>query len=173
MKKSFILVAALITFAMQATAQTGVFYDTAHVTNVQPLTQQVPIQDCSQQTQQPQVYGQQNPQPRSNNGSLIGGIAGALLGNTVGKGNGKVAATAVGGIVGAITGDRLENQQPQPYSNGNNNGYNNGYSSCVTRYVDQQVGYLIFFEYQGRQGSKRMSYNPGQTVRVAVSVDPQ
>jgi uncharacterized protein YcfJ len=157
------LVMTSFALCMPANAQNIVLTDTARVIDVQDLITQIPQQQCSQN-----APINNNQSGRSSGGSIIGGIAGALLGSQVGQGNGKVAAAAVGGIVGALSGDRLDNQ---------NNGYNQSSygssNSCVTRYVTQVTGYLVTFDYNGRQGQKRMSYHPGQTVRVTITVEPQ
>lgn len=157
------LVMTSFALCMPANAQNIVLTDTARVIDVQDLITQIPQQQCSQN-----APINNNQSGRSNGGSIIGGIAGALLGSQVGQGNGKVAAAAVGGIVGALSGDRLDNQ---------NSGYNQSSygssNSCVTRYVTQVTGYLVTFDYNGRQGQKRMSYHPGQTVRVTITVEPQ
>lgn len=157
------LVMTSFALCMPANAQNIVLTDTARVIDVQDLITQIPQQQCSQN-----APINNNQGGRSSGGSIIGGIAGALLGSQVGQGNGKVAAAAVGGIVGALSGDRLDNQ---------NSGYNQSSygssNSCVTRYVTQVTGYLVTFDYNGRQGQKRMSYHPGQTVRVTITVEPQ
>lgn len=153
---SLIFVAMFI--ANAAYAQVGQYYDNARVINVQQVMQQVQSQDCMQQ-QAPQYSTE-----RSNTGGIIGGLAGALIGSQVGGGNGRIAAAALGSVVGALSGDRIDNRANTQVS------YSN---YCTPRYVSQPSGYLVTFEYNGRQGQKRMSYDPGQSVRVLVSVDPQ
>lgn len=167
MKKFTPVLALLFAFlSNSALAQVGQFYDNARVVNVQQVMQQIQQQDCNQPLQT-----QQYQPERSNVGGVLGGIAGALIGSQVGGGNGRIAAAAVGSVVGALSGDRIDNrnsqQNIQPAS------YSNTSSNCSTRYVSQFGGYLVTFEYNGRQGQKRLSYDPGQTVRVLVSVDPQ
>lgn len=160
----FAFALALMACSFSVSAQNVILSDTARVIDVQELVTQIPQQQCSQQAAQMNNTGN----ARSNGGSIIGGIAGALIGSQVGQGNGKVAAAAIGGIVGALSGDRIDNQ---------NNGYNQpsyaSSNSCITRYVTQTIGYLVTYDYNGRQGQKRMSYNPGQSVRVTITVEPQ
>jgi uncharacterized protein YcfJ len=151
--KSLALILALV--GSSAFAQVSQFYDSARVINVQPLMEQQ-TRDCYQQPQNQQ-------QERLNGGSIIGGIAGGLLGSQVGGGNGRLAATAVGALIGGIAGDRTENRPNQQQGN-----YN-----CQNQYSNQVTGYLVTFEYNGRQAQKRLNYNPGQTVRVVVSLDVQ
>ena len=155
------------------------FYDTARVISSQPLNQQVQRQYCNQNAQS--NTQQQNSQRNSNAGAgaVIGGIAGALIGNTVGQGNGKVAATALGGIVGAMSGDRMEQQSNNNGSYGTfgGNGYGtfsgNTNQQCTTRLENVQVGFLVTYEYMGRQMQTQLQYDPGQTIRIAISIQAQ
>lgn len=157
--------ASTILFSAHAFGQVGQFMDMAKVVNVQPLMQQPVQQDCYQQPMQVQAAPE-----RSNTGGVIGGLAGALLGSQVGGGNGRIAAAAVGTLLGAMTGDRVDNRGNQQQQN--QAGYMN--AGCNTRSSNQSLaGYLVTFDYNGRQGQKRMQYDPGQTVKVLVSVDPQ
>ncbi|MBC3871888.1 glycine zipper 2TM domain-containing protein [Undibacterium oligocarboniphilum] len=163
MKNALKLVVAMTAFCFtQAFAQVGQFYDTARVVNVQPMYQQS-SSDCNIQQQSSQTESSRN-----NTGGLLGGVAGALLGSQIGGGNGRIAAAALGGVVGALTGDRLDNRQDSQPSLQRTN-----YALCQNNATSQLTGYLVTYEYNGRQGSKRFSYDPGQVVRVLVSVDPQ
>lgn len=173
MKKVFLSL-ILCACAFGASAQQS-FQDTARVLRSEPIVAQVYV-PCQQQGQA-QYPGQNGGNPfsvyqnagyasnegRSNTGAVIGGVAGGLLGSTVGGGNGKVAAAAVGAIVGAISGDRLDNRSS-----------NQGQvvqAACQGSTVTQVTGYLVTFEYQGRQGQKRVQYEPGSSISVTVSIN--
>jgi uncharacterized protein YcfJ len=145
------------------------FIDRARVLSVSPQVQQInqPRQECHTGYVRETVYEQP---ARSNTGAIIGGVAGGLLGSTIGKGGGRVAAAAVGAGVGAIVGDRVGNQ--------------NVYSRerVVTRPVEQCVvvdqwqtvttGYVVNYEYQGRQYSTLMDRDPGPVMDVSVQMRP-
>ncbi|MGP1717739.1 MAG: glycine zipper 2TM domain-containing protein [Methylophilus sp.] len=145
------------------------FIDRARVLSVSPQMQQInqPRQECHTGYMRESVYEQP---ARSNTGAIIGGVAGGLLGSTIGKGGGRVAAAAVGAGVGAIVGDRV----------GNQNTY--GYERVVTRPVEQCVvvdqwqtvttGYMVNYEYQGRQYSTLMDRDPGPVMDVTVVMRP-
>lgn len=168
MGMSVVLVGSLMA-ASQAAVAGGTFIDRARVLSVSPQVQQIsqPRQECRTDYMRETVYEQP---ARSNTGAIIGGVAGGLLGSTIGKGGGRVAAAAVGAGVGAIVGDRV----------GNQNTY--GYQRVVTRPVEQCVmveqwqtvttGYVVNYEYQGRQYSTVMDRNPGPVMDVTVYVDP-
>jgi len=105
---------------------------------------------------------------RSATGSIVGGLAGALLGSQVGGGNGKRAATAAGGIAGVLIGDRVANPD-QPTSQ--------QVERCrdVENFRQVVKGYNVTYRYNGRDVSTTLPYDPGNTVRVSVSLieEPQ
>ncbi|MFM9438404.1 uncharacterized protein YcfJ [Janthinobacterium sp. CG_23.3] len=148
-------------------AQAADFEDFGRVVRVTPQVEQVnrPRQEC--RTEYVQV--QQQQQQRGAGGSIIGGIAGALIGSQVGGGHGKTAATAAGAIAGAVAGDRIDN-----------NGYGGGgvqeqaVQQCrtVDHWESQNNGYQVTYDYRGRNYTSLMSYDPGQRVRLRVSVEP-
>ncbi|WLI88114.1 glycine zipper 2TM domain-containing protein [Massilia sp. R2A-15] len=146
------------------------FEDYGRVVRVQPRVEQIrqPRQECRTEYVQAQVQPQQQ---RSAGGSIIGGIAGALVGNQVGGGSGRAAATAAGAIAGAVIGDRVDNDGrpvPQPYAQ------EQAVRQCrtVEAYESRTVGYDVTYDYRGRNYTSVMSRDPGQRVRLRVSVEP-
>ncbi|QJE00830.1 glycine zipper 2TM domain-containing protein [Massilia forsythiae] len=150
-----------------ASAQADNFEDYGRVTRVQPRIEQVrtPRQECRTEYVQNQVQPQ-----RSQGGSVIGGIAGALLGSQVGGGNGKVAAAAAGAIAGAVVGDRVDNDgrnyAPQTQEQ--------AVRQCRTvDSVEQRTnGYDVTYDYRGRSYTTVMGRDPGNRIRLRVSVEP-
>jgi uncharacterized protein YcfJ len=148
-------------------AQAGDFEDFGRVVRVQPRMEQVrtPHRECRTDYVQAQV-----PQQRSQGGSVIGGIAGALLGSQVGSGNGKVAAAAAGGIAGAMMGNQVDNQ---------NNAYapqtqEQAVQRCrnVDTVEQRAAGYDVTYDYRGHSYTAFMNSDPGDRIRLHVSVDP-
>ncbi|HSH85904.1 MAG TPA: glycine zipper 2TM domain-containing protein [Methylophilus sp.] len=162
-----------LSIVLMVTSQTALadetFIDRARVLSVSPQVQRInqPRQECQTAYVRESVY--QQP-ARSNTGAIIGGIAGGLLGSTIGKGNGRVAAAAVGAGVGAVVGDRVGSQAVY------------GQARVVTRPVEQCVvvdqwqmvttGYMVNYEYQGRQYSTLMDKDPGPVMDVSVVMRP-
>jgi uncharacterized protein YcfJ len=124
--------------------------------------------------------------------TIAGGVVGAVLGSKIGGGSGTYAAAAVGSMLGGMAGRGIYDQNqrdryvrggtvrvcdPQPvrdgysgsYSNGASNGYSNGYASDY----GNATAYDVTYEYNGRRYTRRMSYNPGDRLRVRVDVSPQ
>ena len=159
------LIASAIAIAALPAAHAVEFEDTARVTRVQPRMEQInrPREEC--RTEYVQVPVQQQRSPA---GSIIGGIAGAVLGNQVGDGSGRVAATAAGAIAGSVIGDRASN------SNARQGVQEQAVRQCrmVDAYETRTVGYDVTYDYRGQSYTSTMSYDPGQRLRVRVSVEP-
>lgn len=142
------------------------YTDQGRVLKVTPQYERVntPRQTCDTQ------YREVVVQPRkSMTGSVIGGIAGGLLGSQIGKGNGRVAAAAIGAGIGAITGDRISRRQPSA-----SQVRSEPYEVCrtVDRWHREKVGYLVDYEYQGRQYTMQTDCHPGDYVDLDVTVTP-
>jgi uncharacterized protein YcfJ len=150
-----------------AQAQTGDFEDFGRVVRVQPRVEQVrtPRQECRTDYVQAPVQ-----QQRSQAGTVIGGIAGALLGSQVGGGNGKVAAAAAGAIAGGMVGDNVDN-------NGRNYApqvQEQAVQRCrtVDSVQERTNGYDVTYDYRGHTYTTVMNRDPGNRVRLRVSVEP-
>jgi len=172
MKLSTTLLAAGLAAGALPLAHAGEFEDFGRVTRVQPRVEQInrPRQEC--RTEYVQVPVRQAPQERSAGGSIIGGIAGAIIGNQVGGGNGRAAATAAGAIAGAVVGDRVDNQN-RPVQQGQAV-QEQAVRQCrmVDAWESRTVGYDVTYEYRGHSYMVPMSYDPGQRVRLRITVEP-
>jgi uncharacterized protein YcfJ len=186
--KRLLTATILVTGALGAQAQTVI--DTARVRSAEPQyeTTRVPRQECtnrwrpghgdrhSQAYQDQDQYQNQDAQ-RSYGGAVLGGLAGGVLGNQVGGGNGKVAATALGAVLGAFAGDNFDNRNARPTQNYPAQVYQTGgrgEERCQTVYETQSqlTGYQVVYEYRGQNYSTFMRNNPGNRLRVRVSVEP-
>lgn len=147
-------------------AQATDFEDTGRVLRVEPRVEQIrtPRQEC--RTDYVQVPVQQE---RPAGGSIVGGIAGALLGSQVGSGSGRTAAAAAGAIAGAVVGDRVEN-------NGRPTSAMQEQAVRQCRTVEtldtRTIGYHVTYEYRGQTHTALMQQDPGNQVRLRVSVQP-
>ena len=108
--------------------------------------------------------------------TIVGGIAGAVLGSKMGGGSGTYVTTTVGSMLGGMAGREIYNQShtrngtvrvcdPVPVRDGYSGypGYDDGNAG----------GYDVTYEYNGRRYTRRMSYNPGDRIRVRVDVQPE
>jgi uncharacterized protein YcfJ len=163
--KTLIPAVLVACFALPAIAADQ-YNDRGRVLSVTPQTERVnvPRQECRTEYQQQTSQHQEH----SMTGSVLGGIAGGLLGSTIGRGNGRVAAAAVGAGIGAIAGDRIGNRPPVVSTR------TVPVQSCyqVDNWQTVQTGYLVTYEYNGRQYSTVTSNHPGRYVDVNVAVAP-
>ncbi|NHZ61090.1 glycine zipper 2TM domain-containing protein [Massilia genomosp. 1] len=168
------LIVTALGFCALPFAQASEFADYGRVIRVQPRVEQIrqPREECK--TEYVQVPVQQQPQQRSAGGAIIGGIAGALLGNQVGGGSGRAAATAAGAIAGAVVGDRVDNngrpvQAQQQYMQ------EQAVRQCrmVDAYESRTMGYDVTYDYRGQTYTSLMDRDPGQRIRLRVSVEPE
>ena len=120
----------------------------------------VPRQEC---------YDQQVVQHQGGNtaaGTVLGAVIGGVLGSTVGKGDGRRAATVVGAVAGGAVGNQA--------SRGND--YESTQTQCrdVNSVNEQRriVGYDVEYRYRGEVYMSRLDYDPGERLRVRVSVTP-
>jgi uncharacterized protein YcfJ len=172
-----VLIAALGATALPS-AQAIEFEDYGRVTRVQPRVEQVrqPREECRTEYVQAPAYQQAQPQQRSAGGAIVGAIAGGLLGNTVGRGSGRAAATAVGVMAGAVVGDKIDNQG-RPVNNDQAVQYPQEQAVRQCRMVDswesRTVGYDVTYDFRGRSYTSIMDRDPGQRIRLRVSVEPE
>jgi len=160
------LLVSLVSICTLSAAWAADYDDFARVLSVTPQLEQVnyPQQEC-----RTEYVPVQRHQQRGMGGSIIGGLAGGIIGNQVGGGSGRTAATAAGAIAGAIVGDRMENRdgavmtEHQPVQQ----------CRMVDNWQSRPNGYAVTYEYHGRQYSTVMPYDPGERMRVRVSVTPR
>jgi uncharacterized protein YcfJ len=157
---------ALVAAAAVPAVQAADFDDFARVVSVAPQLEQVnyPQQEC-----RTEYVPVQRQQQRGVGGSIVGGLAGGILGNQVGGGNGRTVATAAGAIAGAIVGDRMENSnagavvEQQPVRQ----------CRTIDNWQTRTNGYAVTYEYHGHTYTSVMPYDPGERMRVRVSVMPR
>jgi uncharacterized protein YcfJ len=152
--------------AGMSVASAADFEDFARVVNVAPQVEQVnqPQKEC--RTDYEQVEHQDS---RGVGGAIVGGLAGGLLGNQVGRGHGRTAATAAGAIAGALVGDRMEN------SNDTTTVSERPVERCqlVEHWVSRNNGYAVTYEYHGHTYTSILPYDPGQRIKLHISLTPQ
>lgn len=124
-----------------------------------------PVYD-NYRTMEQQCDGPPQPAPKdTTGGTIIGAIIGGALGHTVGKGDGRAAATVGGAVVGGAIGhDVAKNSDPDYVPSG-----------CHMVDVDhggQPVAFDVEYDYKGDVYVARMPYDPGNRIRVRVSVVP-
>lgn len=170
-------IASLLCICALPYANAGDFEDHARVISVKQQFEQVnnPKQDCRTEYVPVEHRGRQDRyQERSAGGSILGGVAGAIIGNQVGGGNGRVAATAAGAIAGAIVGDRLDNNGGARDSDYPPPQRERAVRQChtVDHWESRPNGYAVSYEYRGHTYTSVMPYDPGEHVKLHVTVVP-
>jgi uncharacterized protein YcfJ len=110
-------------------------------------------------------------------GAVIGGAIGRQFGNSTG---GRDRGTAAGAIIGGIIGNDAENRGG--YDRASSRQVYDVERVPVTRdvqrcqvvqdYREEIRGYDVRYQYQGREYTTRMAYDPGRTMPVNVHVRP-
>lgn len=157
----------------QARHQPARQYDEARVVEVDPIVRRVrvetPRRECWDEvrTEYPESVRRDTV-----GGTIVGGIIGGVLGSQVGHGRGQDAATIAGTLIGASIGRDTAGRR----SAGNSAPEEYTVERCRTRYEDtyeERVdGYRVTYEYQGREYTTQLPYDPGDHIRVKVAVSP-
>jgi len=167
MKTHAKVIISLFCFGAMTASYGAEFEDSARVLRVVEQTEQVnvPQQECRTETVQVQQR-----QERGVGGAIIGGVAGGILGNQVGGGHGRTAATAAGAVVGALVGDRMENN-----NNGGGTVSEQQVQRCrtVDRWETRVNGYAVTYEYRGHEYTSVLPRDPGDHLRLHVSLTPR
>jgi uncharacterized protein YcfJ len=149
-------------------AEEGVHYAWADVLRVDPVYEYVAVTNPRQDCYDERV---EHREGRGNNSgsTVLGAVIGGALGNTVGKGDGRKAATIAGAVIGGSIAHNSAKRDDRSYS------------TTETRcrrvsgggYEERSVtGYDVEYRYRGEVYASRMNFDPGDRLRVRVSVVP-
>ena len=156
------IAAPFLLTALAAPAFATDYTDSAPVVSSVPIYQTVnePQQQCW--TESVTSYEER----RSPGGAILGGLTGGLLGSTIGRGNGRVASAAVGAAIGALVGDHLGNRDNAAVA------VTRPIQRCqnVASYRQVLTGYQVTYNYNGRNTTVVLPYDPGPRVTIEVGV---
>lgn len=154
--------------ALQAAENVSFSY--ADVLRVDPVYETVryrePLEECYDQ---PVVVRERGG--GGSGGAVVGAIIGGVLGNQVGSGDGRRAATAAGAIIGGAVGSDADRRRSGP-----DREYESNERRCRLTEVDREerriAGYDVEYRLKGDVFYSRLAYDPGNKLRVRVSVSP-
>ncbi len=164
------LLPVLLFSPLSAVAAENVSFSYADVLRVDPVYETVryrePQEECFDQ---PVVVRERGRQ--SSGGAIAGAIIGGVLGNQVGSGDGRKAATVAGAIIGGAVGNDADKRR-----NGPSREYETTEQRCRTIEVDREdrriAGYDVEYRLKDDVFFSRLAYDPGNKLRVRVSVSP-
>lgn len=173
MNKSLLIMLAAVSSGSVWAAD---YVDTAKVVASAPIYERVsePKQECWNETVSSTgtVIKSAPVEEHSIGGALLGGLIGGVVGSQVGQGHGNTVATGAGAIAGAIIGDRVANQNQAATQQTTQVPQTREERHCrqIDSFRDVIRGYDVTYRYNGHDISVRMASQPGETVRVGVSV---
>ena len=149
----------------------SVNYGYADVLRVDPIYETVRYREPREECYDEPVVRRERGGGDPTGGTVVGAIIGGVIGNQVGKGRGRDAATVAGAIAGGAIGRNIDK---------NNGGPDRVYESSERRcrIVDVEredrrvAGYDVEYRYKGDVFVSRLGYDPGNKLRVRVSIQP-
>jgi uncharacterized protein YcfJ len=144
-------------------------YDYAPVTRVEPIVRQVRIETPRRECYDDVRYVD-SPAPQVAGHTLLGGIIGGVIGHQIGHGDARDFATVAGAAIGAGVGYSNATRRYAPQT------HEETVQRCSVRYdheYEERIdGYRVTYEYNGREYTTRMPYDPGERIKVRVAVAP-
>ena len=160
------------------------FYDYADVVETQPIFRTVrvdqPVQNCWDERVVRNDYDNRSRPPANTAGrAIMGGILGGLVGAQFGDGNVRTAATMAGALIGSevARGHAERDAYYRDQANRNNSNQHVSYEErCEVSheyYEEERIdGFRVTYVFNGETYTTRMSRDPGEQIRVWVSVRP-
>lgn len=146
------------------------FDDIARVIKVKPIYESVRVSVPEEHCWRERRYQSQYHGRESYTGPLVGAVVGGVVGNQFGAGSGKTAMTVAGTLLGASIANDID-------KDGRAVDYRPAHQrrcETVERYESREeiVAYRVKYRYKGRVYRTRMDHDPGNTIRVHVTIRP-
>jgi len=147
--------------------------DYAQVTEVRPIVQVFEVSTPEEQCwQEEYLVDRSNAASQSNTPGIVGAIIGGAIGNELGS---HKSSQRVGAVVGAVLGHSVARdimrQREGPVVREVET-----VERCETVYQSHEeeriVGYNVTYNYNGQDYTIRTDHDPGDQIRVRVSVQP-
>ncbi len=168
---------------------TDTHYDYAPVTDVQPIMETVkvnqPRRECRIERVAHRVpvntghYKGGHGTHRSYTPEIVGAVIGGAVGRKVGRGRGQDVATVLGAVLGGSIGRDVNHRNRQGHRRGHATRYETRYEDVETcntvdnyHTEDRVVGYKVQYRYDGKQYWTQTQRDPGDRIKVRVSVEP-
>lgn len=146
----------------------GVHFAWADVVRVDPIYTYERASRPERECYDSEVVRREDRRGNNAGATVLGAIIGGALANQVGKGDGRKAATIAGAVAGGAIGNSVGRRDDETYVS----------SERHCREVDGGVeerrvdGYDVEYRYRGETYMSRLNFDPGERIRVRVSVTP-
>lgn len=170
-------------------------YGWADVLRVDPVYEAMPeaaAQDGEAGSSRPECTDTAPPPPAHDEladnrvaGTVIGALIGGVIGHAFGRGDGNKAATAAGAVAGGVAGNRIAAAaQDQQINARQADAERDAVSASLRDSRDTRpirgssqperriVGYDVEYRYKGEIYMARLPFDPGDRMRVKVTVVP-
>ena len=149
-------------------------YDFARVTHVEPNYRQVRISVPRRECYSESSYEHSGERPAAG-GMIMGGLIGAVIGHQFGHGHESGLGTVAGAVIGSAIGhDASQRHGGDRYPRSTD--YPQSTERCETHYsesTEQRIdGYHVSYRYNDRNFETDLPYDPGERLRVRVTVTP-
>lgn len=157
-------------------AETRGRYDTARVVDVDPIVRVVRVSEPRRRCWD-EDYAVRYDAPghgHAAGSTILGGIIGGAVGNAFGSGRGKDAATVAGVLIGSAIGHDRAVRGAERHAAGREETRTRTRCDVDDAWREEEriEGYDVTYEYMGDRYRTRMSHDPGDTLKVWVSVRP-
>jgi uncharacterized protein YcfJ len=173
MKQPLIFAAAALAtvFSLNVSAQTS--YEYAEVLHSTPIYRVFEVSEPREQCwEEERALDRGNRRGNSSTPVIVSTILGGAIGNAVGNNK---SSQRVGAVLGAVLGHSIGRDIVR-IKNGRNSQVVETVERCETVYEEVQeerlIGYQVTYLYQGEERSVRANSDPGEQIRVRISVEP-
>ena len=149
-------------------AEDSTHFAYADVLRVDPIYDYVRASRPDRECYDDRVTHREDSRGNNTGATVLGAIIGGALGNQVGKGDGRKAATIAGAVAGGAIGNHAARGDDRTYTETERH-CRDVESSYEERRI---VGYDVEYRYRGETYMSRLGYDPGERLRVRVSVTP-
>lgn len=175
MKKKLMTTLAIVLGLLSAKSWAETRYETAQVVESRPLYQVVEVSTPQQQCREEEVLvDRYSDRPRSGTPVLLSTIIGGAIGNAVGhnKSNQRVGAV-IGAMLGHSIGRDIIRRNDQSTVGAQEYQTVQRCKTVYQRHEEERlVAYQVTYLYNGEEFSVRSDSDPGDEIRVRVSVQP-
>jgi uncharacterized protein YcfJ len=147
--------------------------DSARVVNVVPVRESYQVNNPVEHCWNERVPSRYKGKNKSYTPEVVGALVGAAVGNQLGKGSERDVATFAGALLGTTIGRDIKHKHNRHVHSANRYEV---VQRCEVRdsYTTQEriVGYNVDYKYRGNTYQTFMDQDPGDRIKVRVSVEP-